>query len=51
MYNYYGARKELEATENQIHWPGEKNEPPLDEPYCGFKQDNPICQAEKGKQN
>ncbi|XP_014672788.1 PREDICTED: atrial natriuretic peptide receptor 1-like [Priapulus caudatus] len=46
-YNYYGARKEFEPTEYAIHWPAGRTDPPPDEPECGFRGDDPVCESKE----
>ncbi|XP_072021368.1 atrial natriuretic peptide receptor 1-like [Amphiura filiformis] len=40
--NFYGASNTYEIIQDVV-WPDGRTEPPLDEPFCGFDNDNPEC--------
>ncbi|XP_072028113.1 atrial natriuretic peptide receptor 1-like [Amphiura filiformis] len=42
--NFYGSSNTYEVIQDVV-WPTGRTEPPLDEPFCGFDNDNPECKA------
>lgn len=42
--SYFGQKRVLEKVAGmEVHWPGSKNEPPPDIPFCGFSGDAEAC--------
>ncbi len=44
---YHGSTSDIEII-GDIHWPGGADGPPLDTPFCGYHNENPLCR-EKGR--
>ncbi|XP_072021369.1 atrial natriuretic peptide receptor 1-like [Amphiura filiformis] len=42
--NFYGSSNTYEVIQDVV-WPAGRTEPPLDEPICGFDNENPKCQV------
>ena len=48
---YSGQKRVLEKLPGfEVHWPGIKNKPPPDIPYCGFSGEAEVCIV-KGEDN